>query len=131
MFESYQQVAFINALLGGFAVTFLSVLLTSASRERVVSRIVAVTTLAACCFVLSALGSTFSAVAAARSGEIAPEILALRRPLSLLFLSGTALLFLALGLSGFVRSRRLGLFTAAVATAALAGGWMVMRPFIH
>lgn len=133
MDELFRQLAFINALLGGFAITFLSVLLTASSRHRVVNWMAGVTMAAAACFVLSALGATFSAVIASQVGAdpLPDEVAALRRPLSLLFLCGTGLLFVTLGMSGWMRSRRLGIWTAGVAVCALIGGHLIMRPFIH
>jgi hypothetical protein len=133
MLELFRQLAFINAILGGFAITFLSVLLTASSVHRVVDWIVGVTAAAAACFVLSALGATFSAVIASetKSGRLPGEVAALHEPMSLLFLAGTTLLFTALGLSGWLRSRRLGVATVTIAMAAIAAGFFMMRPFIN
>lgn len=132
MDELFRQLAFISAILGGFAITFLSVLLTTAQTSRFVNQVVGVAMGAAVCFVLTAVGSTFSAVVA--SGWT-PEGMAnaparLHEPLSMLFLSGIVLLFGMLGLSGWIRSRELGIVTSVVAAVALVAGYFIVRPFI-
>ncbi len=118
-----EQLASISAVLGGFVVTFLSVVLTHRDTRRRVGVILAVTTAAAACFFVSALG--WSLIAA--TGREAT----LQRPLSLLFLAATALLFVVLGLGGWLRSRALGYTTSAIAVAAACGAWAVIARFIQ
>lgn len=131
MNELFRQMAFITAILGGFAITFLSVLLTAPATHRLVNWIVGATTAAATCFVLSALGSTFSAVIASNSGDSLPsDVEALHEPLSLLFLAGTVLLFAVLGMSGWIRSRSLGISTTVIAALGLIGGAFIIAPFV-
>ena len=130
--ELFRQLAFITAILGGFAITFLSVLLTASATHRMINWIVGVTTAAAACFVLSALGATFSAVIASNTGSdsLPSDVEALHEPLSLLFLGGTVLLFTVLGMSGWIRSRRLGIATTVIATLGLIGGLFIIAPFV-
>lgn len=130
MVELFRQLAFITAILGGFAITFLSVLLTASATHRMVDWIVGVTTAAAACFVLSALGATFGAVIASYADPLPSDVEALHEPLSLLFLGGTVLLFTVLGMSGWIRSRRLGMATTVIAALGLIGSLFVMAPFI-
>lgn len=133
MLELFRQLAFINAILGGFAITFLSVLLTAPSTHRIVNWVVGMITAAAACFILSALGSTFSAVIASRvtDGDLPGPVWSLHQPLSLLFLAGTLLLFTALGMSGWLRSRGLGLATTVIAGLSVIGGYFILLPFIY
>lgn len=130
MAELFRQLAFITAILGGFAITFLSVLLTASATHRVINWIVCATTAAAVCLVLSAVGATFSAVIASYADPLPSDVEALHEPLSLLFLGGTALLFAVLGMSGWVRSRRLGIATTVIAALGLIGGLFIIAPFI-
>lgn len=130
MAELFRELAFITAILGGFAITFLSVLLTASAADRMVDWIVAVTTAAAICFVLSALGATFAAVVASWADPLPGEVESLHIPLSLLFLGGTILLFFMLGMSGWIRSRSLGIATTVIAAIGLVGGFFLMSPFI-
>jgi len=118
-----EHLASISAVLGGFAVTFLSVMLTHGDPRRRVGVLLGVTTAAAAAFLLAALG--WSLVAAT---EPRP---ALQRPLSLLFITATGLLFVVLGLGGWLRSRSLGAVTTAIAVTAGCGAWMVLRHFIR
>ena len=136
MAEFYQQFAFINAILGGFAFSFLGVLLTVDSKHRVVSWVTAITAGAAACFIIATLGATFSGVAAAAAAanegvfELSASILALRRPMSLIFLGGVLLLLVSLGMSGWLRSRILGIVTTIIAILAVFGAVFMMTPFI-
>lgn len=130
MTELFRQLAFITAILGGFSITFLSVLLTASAKHHMINWIVGVTTVAATCFVLSAVGSTFSAVIASYNDPLPSDIEALHEPLSLLFLGGSVLLFTVLGMSGWIRSRRLGIATTVIAALGLIGGLFIIAPFV-
>lgn len=131
MDELFRQLAFITALLGGFAITFLSVLLTAPSQRQIVNWIAGMTAAASMFLVLSAVGSTFAAVVATNArGELPGAVDQLHEPLSLLFLAGTVLLFLVLGLSGWMRTRALGVVTSIIAVIGLAGGAMIIAPFV-
>ena len=134
MAEFYQQFAFINAILGGFAFSFLGVLLTVDSKHRVVSWITAITAGAAACFIIATLGATFSGIAviaaAAKEVPLSASLLALRKPMSLIFLGGVLLLLVSLGMSGWLRSRILGIVTTIIAILAVFGAVFMMTPFI-
>jgi len=131
--EFFRQFAFINAILGGFAFSFLGVLLTVDSKHRVVSWVTAITAGAAACFIIATLGATFSAAAAANTGasELPASILALQKPMSLIFLGGVLLLLVSLGMSGWLRSRSLGIVTTIIAILAVFGAVFMMTPFIN
>ena len=142
MGESFGQLAAVSAVLGGFAVTFMSVVLTHSDARRRVSGAVALATAASACFFLTALGWALLASQAAKVAgsagadrEFYVRQLAaaqwVQRPVSMLFLLGVLLLLLTLGASGWLRSRRLGAFTAAVASASAVTAWVILRPFIH
>jgi hypothetical protein len=63
MGDGFAQLASVSAVLGGFTVTFLAVVLTLADARRRVGVAVAVATAAAACFLACALGwSLFAAV---------------------------------------------------------------------
>ena len=132
MAQFFSQMAFICAVLGGFAFAFLGALLTLDSSRRVLGWVIGATASATICFIVSALGATFSAVAAGASTDAAlPEsISALQRPISLWFLFGVMMLFVSLGLSGWVRSRSTGIITTCVAIVGAIGAAFMMAPFI-
>ena len=142
MGEAFGQLAAVSAVLGGFAVTFMSVVLTLSDARRRVSGAVALATAASACFFLTALGwallaSTAAQVAGASGAERAAyarrlaEAQWVQRPVSLLFLVGVVLLLLTIGASGWLRSRRLGAFSASVAAASALVAWLIIRPFIY
>ena len=128
MGDGFAQLGNISAVLGGFAVTFLAVVLTHPDTRRRADVAVTIATLAAACFFISALGWTllatrYSAVAAqglSRAQEAATltNVAALPRSLSLIFLLGIFLLFTTLGLGGWLRSRTLGGVTTLIALGA-------------
>lgn len=121
--------ASISAVLGGFAVTFLSVVLAHADPRRRVGVALGLAVGAAACFFVCALGWSLLGVRP-DVPEFAARYAALNRPLSVLFILGIWLLLAVLGLSGWLRSRRLGLATTAIAAAAALGTWGVLRHFV-
>jgi hypothetical protein len=141
MGDAFGQLAAVSAVLGGFAVTFLSIVLTLADARRRVAGAVGLATTAAACFFLTTLGwallATLTASVQASEGPVRAGLAerldiasAIQGPISTLFLLGVLLLVAMLGAGGWLRSRRLGLFTTGVAVlTALAAGF-IMRPFI-
>ncbi len=141
MSDAFGQLSAVCAVLGGFAVTFLGIVLTLADVRKRVEVVVVIATACAACFFLGALGWALLAALAARAAsstgpaqaELAQQLEAasvLRRPLSMLFLLGVALLFITLGAGGWLRSRRLGLLTSLIATVSAIIAWLIVRPFI-
>ena len=118
-----EHLASISAVLGGFAVTFLSVVLTHEDPRRRVGVLLGVTMAAAATYFIVALGWSLSAAT-----ELPKS---LQRPLSLLFIAATGLLFVVLGLVGWLRSRALGMVTSALAVVSTCGAWLVLRSFIR
>jgi hypothetical protein len=131
MSDSYASLASISAVFGGFALTFLGVLLVSIS-GRTVDWIVRCSAVATVAFSVSALGWTlWSSQAAQNEARAATQwstFLPLHRGLTLAFLSGVLLLFVALALTGFVRSRAMGWFTI---TVAVIGGAFALRVVVY
>ena len=141
MGDAYGQLAAVSAVLGGFAVTFLSIVLTHADPRRRVAGAVGIATLAAACFFLSALGwALLASFAAQLQASDVPTrtaltsrfgaALALQRPISAFFLIGVLLLTAMLGIGGWLRSRRLGFFTTSVAALTALAALLIMQPFL-
>ena len=128
----FSQMAFISAVLGGFSFIFLGTLLTIDSSKRLWAWNMAATAVAAICFIISALGATFTAAAVSVSedGVLLEKFAVLQRPISLWFLFGVMMLFVSLGLSGWVRSRSTGIITTCVAIVGAIGAAFMMAPFI-
>lgn len=140
MGDGFAQLASVSAVLGGFTVTFLAVVLTLADSRRRVGVAVAVATAAAACFLACALGwSLFAAVySTGPAAGATPEDLAahfarlkyLHSWLSFGFVLGLTLLFVTLGVGGWLRSRALGLVTSALALAGAAAAFAILREFV-
>ena len=110
--EVFRQLAFISAVLGGFSVTFWVALLTAEARAASVAAGFAVA--ASVSLLVVAMFMTISAVQVTLDAREAydalpPAIAATYEPMTFLFLFGALLFFVALGISGFVRSRRMGI----------------------
>ena len=137
--QGFAQLASVSAVLGGFTVTFLAVVLTHADRRRV-SAAVALSTAAAPCFFVAALGWSLFAfrfttaaaggATAATAGAELSRIGHLHSWLSFALVLGTALLLGVLGLGGWLRSRALGWTTRLVAVASAGAAVAVLRAFL-
>lgn len=141
MGESFGQLAAVSAVLGGFVVTFLGVLLGSSDPRRRVTVSLALSATAAGSLVLAAVGWALLAAQVAMvrvaDGEwrvIAEQQLAaglgLQRLLGVLFLLGILLLIALIGSAGWLRSRSLGYFTSVLAAFLMIGVLIVVRPFV-
>lgn len=124
------QLAFLSAVLGGFAVTFLGTLLATSSERRAIGWAIGSASVAAAGFICSALAASFMAVAthpeAIESAASAAQSAGPRVAVTLGLMVGMYALLLSLGLSGWARSRPVGLTTTISAgLAALAATWML------
>ncbi|MEM8486841.1 MAG: hypothetical protein AAF564_14910 [Bacteroidota bacterium] len=121
-----EHLAFVNAVLGGFAFAFLGALITIDKSSRILSVAQVVVAVAACFFLVATLGSTML------SGLDELESFAhLRRPISLSFFGGLFFLLVSIGLSGWLRSRSLGISTSLIALVTGFGAWYMLVPFIR
>lgn len=137
--DLFRQLAFVCALIGGFAFAFLGVLLTVPSRSRVVEWTAGMAMATVACLLVCVIGWTLMAsqlVTPRPSAAIAEELnfpVAMKHlhpRLSLLFILGTFLFLASLGLSGWVRSRALGIVSTVIASLAAVGFMLVMTPFL-
>ncbi|MCK4512234.1 hypothetical protein KAW64_10875 [bacterium] len=141
MGELYGQLAGISAVLAGFAITFLALLLGHKEHSRCLAFSIAVTIAAAANLLVSALGwslmsSLLTQVGAQQGTAVLqdPEfywVAGGHRMLSFTFVSGLLFLFSMLGLSGWLRSRALGIFSTASAVAAALTVWRILRHVIN
>ena len=137
--ELFRQLAFISALVGGFAFTFVGVLLVAPAQRRVVSWTAGTSMVASAGLVVCALGwslgaSTVMVGASLAAGEDVSALSAsLRRMhlrLSLTFIVSIFLFLTSLGLSGWVRSRVLGVVSTSIAVLAAIASALVLSPFL-
>ena len=139
--ETFSQGSAISAVLGGLAFTAATALLAVAagtSRDRALDRPATVTAGAAVAssagLVVAALVWSMLASEAATDAGMGrpfdPGLLVVSRTATGAFFVGLALLFVAIGASGWVGSRRLGLFTSAVALVSGATSLTVFFLFL-
>ena len=130
--ELARQFLAASAFLGGVAATFLAQMLALNLPRRVVTGCILSSTAAAVAFVVSVLGATMVIAIThplAPSGLRASDQLDGARVLAFgPFLLGVYLLLLTLGLAGWIRSRRMGWATTALAAlGAFLGGWTLIQ----
>jgi hypothetical protein len=131
------QLAGVSAILAGFAITFLALLLGHKERSRCLSASIGVTTVAAGSLLVSALGWTLigsfvTQVTAQLGAEGLQDpqfgwLIDGHRTLSYTFIVGLLSLFSMLGLSGWLKSRGLGVFSTASAVGAALVAWSILR----
>ena len=104
--ELLRQLAFVSALVGGFAVAFLGVLLTQTSRSRIVEWTAGMALATAAGLIICVVGWTLMASHLATTTVAAPAWLnVMHSRLSVLFIGCMLMFLVSLGLSGWVRSR--------------------------
>lgn len=120
--EVGRQIASLSAFLGGFAATFLGILLQSANSRRQVGLAAGAAAVAAASFTIAVIAGTLVAVVlnpAAPPNVATPEFLPwARRVIFVTFAVGIYSNLLSLGLSGWIRSRALGIVTSIAALIA-------------
>lgn len=131
MTELFDQLAFVSAVLAGFAFTFVGGLLTSTIPSRAYTWVFASSLLAAVTLMVSAVAAVFTRLALAREAA-SPAALATLHPLvSQSFLLGVVALIAAAAGTGWLRSRRLGLVSMAIALLGLVALAAAVLPFLR
>src|ERR1041385_983980 len=117
--EAGRQIAFLSAFPGGFAATFLGILLQSPNSRRHVGWAAGAAAVASASFILAVVsGSLIGLVVnpGAPPDLTKPTLLPpLRLLMVITFIVGINSSLLSLGLSGWVRSRPLGIVTSVAA----------------
>jgi hypothetical protein len=122
--EIAKEVAAMSAFLGGFAATFVGILLQSSESRRHVTWAAAAAALAAASFIVAVIAGTLLGLVLnpqAPSEFATPEFSPWAfHVLVVAFAVGIYSNLLSLGLSGWIRSRTLGIITSLAALAAAA-----------
>lgn len=132
--EVLRQFAFVSAVLGGFGFAYIGALLTTARDDRAASWAAGVAVAASVVLVLTTIAATFGAIyismnAATEYPAPPGPVGALWPLLTVGLFVGPLLLFVSLGMSGFVRSRRTGYVTAAAAVVGALGLGLLVALF--
>jgi len=135
MAEFYRQFAFVSSVLAGFAFTFYGTLLVAAHEHRAGKWAAFFAVAASVAFLPVTLGMTFGAVRAVNRPtefslsklETDPQIALL----SILFLTGVVSLHTSFGVSGWIRSRGLGIATTSLSLIGALAAFAALRPYLH
>jgi hypothetical protein len=135
MAEYCRQFAFVSSVLAGFAFAFYGTLLAAAREHRAGAWASFFAVAASVAFLPATLGMTFNAVRAASqptefnvSTAAADPQIAL---LSMLFLFGVVFLLTSFGISGWMRSRGLGIATTSLSLLGALAVYAALRPFLY
>ena len=129
--ETGRQIASLSAFLGGFAATFFGILLQSPNSRRRVGWAAGAAAVASASFILAVISGTTLALVmhpGAPPGIAKPTFLPQVRSLILIaFSCGIYSILLSLGLSGWIRSRQLGIVTSVAALVSAAIVTLLVR----
>ena len=129
MAELFGQLSVVSAILGGFAFTFVGALLGGHPVEsRSFPLAFGARLSAALAFMISALGSVLASLAVKNAYPIDIEPLHLK--ISLAFLPGILCFVVATGSCGWLKSRRIGYISSAIAVISAIGVAAVLLPFL-
>jgi hypothetical protein len=133
--EICKQSAFISALVAGFSFAFLGVLLVSSAKKKVTDWIMAFSILSIAGLLICSLAWTLCAsrmalLSGSNTNQVPQTILELHKSLSVIFISSFFFFLVTLGLSGWIRSRTLGLISTLISIAATLLFISIMRHFI-
>jgi hypothetical protein len=120
----YEQISSIAAVLGGFSVATLMLLLDAAPNRRIASWAASTSGLAAALligvtFLASILAADAMKTSAVTFADLTPSIQPLVGVVSLAFLMGFYMLLASLGMSGWIRSKRTGIATSVAAAIGM------------
>ena len=122
--ESYaeicKQLAFISAIVAGFSFAFISVLYTSSIDKRVVDWVIgfsisSIAGLLVCALAWTLGASRMAYYVYAGIKELPAIFISMHRILSFIFVLSFFFFLLTLGLSGWIRSRKLGIISSIIA----------------
>jgi hypothetical protein len=135
MAEFSRQFAFVSSVLAGFAFAFYGTLLVAAREHRAGTWAAFFAVAASVAFLPVTLGMTFNAARAADQPTELSVSAAATDPqialLSMLFLSGVIFLLASFGISGWMRSRGLGIATTSLSLIGAIAAFAALKPFLH
>lgn len=120
-----ENLILLSAFFGGFSATFLAAILAidPTSSKKIANWIIVASALAACCFVMCATSSIASVngikTAIANDQNAFNSITAVRLTSVLSMLVGVFALLTSIGLSGWLRSKHVGITTSVIALFAM------------
>jgi len=133
--EICKQSAFISALVAGFSFAFLGALLISSVQNRIINWVMSFSTLAIAGLLICSLIWTLSASRMALYNgnnitQVPQNFLDLHRILSIIFILSFLSFLATLGLSGWIRSRNLGIISSLISLISTIFFIVIMRQFV-
>jgi hypothetical protein len=133
--EICKQSAFISALVDGFSFAFLGALLVSSIRNRIIDWVMSFSILSIAGLLICSLAWTLSASRMALySGDkiiqVPQPFINLHQKLSFVFLLSFFFFLVTLGLSGWIRSRLLGIISSMISLIATIFFILIMKQFV-
>ena len=133
--ELFRQCAFISALIAGFSFAFLAVILTNKTTKQIDDWTAGFAIAATAGLIVCALGWTLSVprvlelsanISANTPVQLPESYLSIHRSLSITFIACFFFFLTSLGLSGWIRSRRLGVVSSIITIiAAMYAAWIL------
>lgn len=127
----FEQLGFVSALLGGFAMTVVSVLLPMKSESRLFLWTLGGALGASLSLMIAAVAAVFAGLGVAGNFLDYQEAKNYLAIVSQAFLLGICLLMLTFGASGWLNSRRAGVLSTVIASIAIVTMTIVVVPFLR
>lgn len=137
--ESYAEIckqsAFISALVAGFSFAFLGALIISPIKKKLVDWVITFSTFSIAGLLICSLTWTLTASRMTLYNEgnivqVPQTFISLHKTLSFIFISSFFFFLITLGLSGWIRSKSLGIITSAIALTATVFFTFIMQRFV-
>jgi len=134
--ELFRQCAFISALIAGFSFAFLAVILTNKTTKSIDDWTAGFAIAATAGLIVCALGWTLSVphvleFSGNKAIQVPETFIIIHRSLSITFIACFFFFLTSLGLSGWIRSRRLGVVSSIIAIGAAIYAIWILRFFIR
>ena len=133
--EICKQSAFICALVAGFSFAFLGALLVTPVYNRVVDWVMSFSIMSIAGLLICALAWTLSAsrmelYIGINVSNVPQTYINLHKTLSLIFVLSFFFFLVTLALSGWIRSRKIGIFSSLISIIAIIFFIVIMRHFV-
>jgi hypothetical protein len=133
--EICKQSAFISALVAGFSFAFLGVLLISTIRNKIIDWVItfsvySISGLLICALAWTLTASRMALYIASSINQVPQTYLSLHKILSFIFVSSFFSFLVTLGLSGWIRSRIVGIISSLISVIATVLFIIIMKIFV-
>jgi hypothetical protein len=133
--EICKQGAFISALVAGFSFAFLGALIVSAIKSKIIDwliglSIISISGLLVCSLAWTLTASRMAFLSSNNTSQVPEYFTGMHRSLSFVFIFSFFTFIATLGLSGWVRSRKMGIISSGISLIALVFFIAIMSHFL-